>query len=284
MYPLSDQNCTRLTFFLVVCNVCVGFGRASIDIARGTAEENRVYCSKGGDVFEWGSAASVGRGVRGGAGTKRVWEEALRLAQSGKFDEVDPRIQLLYHDKLEAARKRFQKEQVAAKLVCPQIQLKPWQVYLDRELDGPPRDRVIYHVHDRAGNAGKTTFATWLARKHGSKLVRLTTTGRYGLEHIVEYGAGIYILDCARESRGHINWAFFEDIKNGYVIDTKYEGGVYEFPTPHVVILCNWPLYDASDDSKHPDDRRPYFSVDRVIEIDPHRSEVSECGAQWKAL
>jgi len=69
--------------------------RAHWEVAKGTPEENKAYCSKEGSVYEAGVIRStVKRNVKGGEGNAARFEEALQLAKEGRIDEISADIQV----------------------------------------------------------------------------------------------------------------------------------------------------------------------------------------------
>ncbi|AXL65935.1 replication-associated protein [Giant house spider associated circular virus 3] len=64
-------------------------------VARGTASQNKVYCSKGGQVFENGVLPADST-VGGRMETAR-WDNTWSLATSGRIEEIDSDIRLRYY-------------------------------------------------------------------------------------------------------------------------------------------------------------------------------------------
>jgi len=67
-------------------------------VARGTAEENEEYCSKGGDVWSSGERplSSEEQGALGGAAQTDRWDLARAQASEGKFGEIDSELYIKY--------------------------------------------------------------------------------------------------------------------------------------------------------------------------------------------
>jgi hypothetical protein len=70
--------------------------RAHIEIAKGSSEENRVYCSKDGNFEEFGDCPTDG----GSQVKKDRWEEARELARKGQFDDIDSELYLRYRNNM----------------------------------------------------------------------------------------------------------------------------------------------------------------------------------------
>lgn len=74
------------------------------DVARGTPEQNRAYCIKEGDFFEFGvapvSAAEARK--RGGEKTAEKWKNARENAMKGAFNAIDDEIFVKHYSSLKS--------------------------------------------------------------------------------------------------------------------------------------------------------------------------------------
>lgn len=78
--------------------------RARLAAARGTSEENRVYCSKSGKFEEYGQCPTDTRiSTRSNLDE---WEQVYKLAAENKIDEIRPMYQVRYIRALERIRDR----------------------------------------------------------------------------------------------------------------------------------------------------------------------------------
>jgi len=81
--------------------------RARLDVANGSAVQNRLYCTKDDNFFEHGEIPvekSVAR-MRGGQGNAARYSEAIALATKGNMDSIresDPQMFLLHGPRLES--------------------------------------------------------------------------------------------------------------------------------------------------------------------------------------
>lgn len=72
-----------------------------IEKAKGTMTENYEYCSKDGDIYEFGEKSEYGD-AREKRDREEMWENALEMAKKGKFEEIDASIQIRYYSQLRA--------------------------------------------------------------------------------------------------------------------------------------------------------------------------------------
>jgi len=69
--------------------------RAHLVVARGSSEQNRVYCSKGGKFEEFGDCP--GDGLITGDYNRNRWSVALEHCKSGDISLIDPEFQIRYY-------------------------------------------------------------------------------------------------------------------------------------------------------------------------------------------
>lgn len=78
--------------------------------ARGDEEANIAYCSKtretGGEILQHGDEPRV---INGGKRVKREWATTLDLCKQGKFEEIDPQVQITQCRNLEYIHKKYMK-------------------------------------------------------------------------------------------------------------------------------------------------------------------------------
>lgn len=83
------------------------FPRAFLDVANGSAAQNRVYCTKGGDFFEKGDMPvdKLTASARGGSANAERYKRAIDMARDGDLGgirESDPQMFLLHGPRLES--------------------------------------------------------------------------------------------------------------------------------------------------------------------------------------
>lgn len=225
--------------------------RAHFEVARGSTEECIQYCKKDGEFESFGTARPPSSG---GERQHAAWEEVLASARTGQLDDVPASYLVRYHSTLLRIAAEARWAVAASRVVPPAIQLRRWQIELQRVISGPPEPRRISFVVDLDGGGGKSTFARYLCALPGSDILRLHPGRGVDLAHLLSRPFQTFIVDCPRGSQEYMPWSFLESLKDGYVVSTKYEGGFKEFPTPHVFVFTNTPV------PQH------VLSEDRVIE------------------
>jgi len=123
--------------------------------------------------------------------------------------------------------------------------LFPWQEDVKTACDEEPDDRTINYVIDEKGNTGKSKFCKLMGFKHGALVLPWARTGDI-LNLVTKLGAKkTYLFDLSRTkpqdwSTGDIS-AAMESIKNGYVVNTKYETSAFYMACPHIWCFSNQP-------------------------------------------
>lgn len=77
--------------------------RAHFEVAKGNAEQNREYCSKQGDFFEFGEMPISQK--RKGELERERWSKARRLAEEGDFENIDDQIYVTHYRTLKLIAK-----------------------------------------------------------------------------------------------------------------------------------------------------------------------------------
>lgn len=220
-----------------------GFGRAHLEVAKGSALDNRAYITKeGGPLHERGEAGNPPSEL-GGQSNRARFEAAREAARDGDLDKVDADILLRCYRSLKELSAADEWKRAQSRLSRPQIELRPWQERVLSIIKGPPSSRHIHFVYDPTGGAGKSTFARWLMLttpdEIGGRLVQVLHPGRgTDLAYLLR-PVQVYILDCPRASREYVPWTTVEAIKNGHVQSTKYECVQKIFEIPHLFVFCN---------------------------------------------
>jgi len=132
---------------------------------------------------------------------------------------------------------------------------RPWQQQMLDTIALPPDDRHIIWVSDTAGNKGKSRLTRHLLCEHGA----LALSGPLA---DMKYAfctkpARIVIMDISRAQAEfcHGFYTMAEQLKNGFMFNTKYTSKQVVFEPPHVIFMSN----SEWDRNK--------WSADRVIHI-----------------
>lgn len=90
----------------------LGMPMIHIEIMRGTPTQAIQYCQKDGNFFETGTRPlnQAQKGAKGGAKEKKRWAVTLEHAKKGRFDDIDPQLQITQFNNLQRVRHRFLKQ------------------------------------------------------------------------------------------------------------------------------------------------------------------------------
>lgn len=199
--------------------------------AKGTAEQNRVYCSKQGQVTTIGEPT-----------VERQRNDLEAFKQSVKEGVISLKILREEHSDVFAKYPRFCTSYVMDNQPEPEIPchaLNDWQSDLNQTLLLPPDDRKIIFVVDPKGNTGKTWFAKYFTSLHpdNSQILKFGKDAdmSYALEPHIRY----LFMNCSRQQVEFMNYAFLESVKDGMVFSSKYESVVKKLGPCHVIVLMN---------------------------------------------
>lgn len=131
--------------------------------------------------------------------------------------------------------------------------------------------RKVDFIYDPIGNKGKSTFTKYLNTKKIARMVPPVLTNAKDIMQFIasdinQNGAfKCYIIDIPRGGK-YINdpalWTGIEQLKNGYVFDTRYKSSTITFTCPRVIIFSNsiadkvqlsadrWNFYKINDNNE----------------------------------
>lgn len=188
---------------------------------------------------------TIQEGVAAGGSEARPSHVMKRLA------ELHPVEFVKYHRGFELLTKTL------APTRLPQMNLmwRPWQQDLANSLDKEPDDRHIVWVYDEVGNKGKSTFVRQYINDETKDAIVLSGKTAdmaylYNKERVVFFD----ITRTQVELLDHL-MSFAEQLKNGFLLSTKYMPEKKVFQPPHVVFFANVPCPTGK------------WSADRVVEI-----------------
>ena len=119
------------------------------------------------------------------------------------------------------------------------ITFNPLQQYILDLVDSPKIDnRTINWIYDPIGNNGKSTIANYLEMYKGAYII---TGGKHAdiYRHFNNNKVVIYDLPRDYIDTNESIYSTMETFKNGYCLDTKYEGQKKRFIPPHIVVFSN---------------------------------------------
>lgn len=209
------------------------FGRlvdgAHIEKAKGSAKQNKLYCSKEETrlkgPYEYGLMTSAG---------KRTDIDEFVAAMPMTEDEIYERFPSIM-----AKYPRFVRECTRRHRRPKPVHFEPrgeWQLSLAAYLETPPDRRKITWYTDLNGNNGKSYFAN----NYRDGLGYVITGGRHADIYYAYSYEPIVFFDWPRAQEDAFPYAVVESFKNGYFLSTKYESAPVKFPTPHVIVFANF--------------------------------------------
>jgi len=227
--------------------------------SKGTAEQNQAYIDKQDfigpkQIYVYGEPSKTVPG-------QRTDLQAFQLAvKKGVVDR-----KRLREDFAEVCAKypRFVDSYIRDQIQVPKEPdhvYRPWQQELAERLNQPADNRTINFIVDSVGDQGKSWFAKkWLETHPSSFLMR---PGKHAdMAYILPDKLDVLFLDCTRKQLEYVPYTLLEELKDGYVMSTKYETIVKRYPSLHIVVLMN----------QMPD--MTALSQDRYRVTDLHRSQ-----------
>jgi len=136
-----------------------------------------------------------------------------------------------------------EKEQVLAEYGG--VQWYVWQQEIIDLIQEDPDKRKVYWYVDTLGAKGKSFLARYIYLKFnallvGGKKADIFYQVQKRLENEDDQKPfNAVILDIPRHQQDFVNYGVLEDLKNGLVVSSKYEGGTFVFRTPHVIVFSN---------------------------------------------
>lgn len=210
--------------------------RAHWEVARGSPEQNRIYCTKEPRVSpprEFGIMSTQGKRSDIEAFVAEMQENVLDESQ---VLEKHPMILAKYPRFVSTTRRILTEKRIPVSTFTPQ---PGWQVQLRDSLLGQPDPRRVTWYSDERGGAGKSTFGIRFRLPDGSRPF-LITGGRHADVYYAYNRQQVVIFDWPRSNEETFPYAVAEAFKNGYFLSTKYESTPVYFEVPHVIIFANF--------------------------------------------
>lgn len=144
-------------------------------------------------------------------------------------------------------------------------QLYKWQKDICRELDNEPNDRDILWYWSVEGGVGKTQFCKYLSHTRGAICLHgKGSDQRNGVLNYMENNdmcaPEIILVPIPRSQASQfVSYGALESLKDMYFYSGKYEGGMVNENSPHLIVFANEP----PDESQMSPDRW------RIVQICP---------------
>lgn len=227
------------------------WGRMHFENAKGTDQENYMYCRKirvedaePNEVwYEMGERKTMGK--KGARNDLQAVKESIDAGKTlEEISDLHFNEYLKYSKTIEQKiRMRDSGEHLSnSRERLAGLVLKPWQTNLLTDLASPADPRKITWIWSAKGGTGKSTFATYLTVMNDA--CPLEYGKRADLAHIF---AGtpkkIVVFDLTRKLPEHMEhiYSLAEALKRGWMNTSKYDSRVFHFEVCHVVFFANCP-------------------------------------------
>jgi len=127
--------------------------------------------------------------------------------------------------------------------ILQESQFHEWQKIVIELIKTEPDDRTVWWLWSSKGGVGKSTFCKYLAYVYDAVLCG---KGQYSDIMNIMFKANmnktnVVVFDLPRNNGNKISYSALEAIKNGLIVNTKYETGSKLFNSPHIIVFSNMP-------------------------------------------
>lgn len=170
-------------------------------------------------------------------------------------------------------------------------ELRPWQQTVIDILKQPVDKRAIHWFYDKDGKKGKSELFIYLIKHF--KCIALTGGKKADIINVVfnqkevieKIKDNIFAIDVPRSDHNAVSYQALEEIKNGCIINTKYEGGSFIFNKPHIIVFSNfYPQKEKLSSDRwriyHINKNMTATLVDHDVSIDENYVDEEAVGAQ----
>lgn len=124
------------------------------------------------------------------------------------------------------------------------VDLYPWQSECLTTLSNSASPRTISWYWENTGNTGKSSFCKYLCYHHNA--VYIDEGKKSDLINIIFNvkninSKSVIVIDIPRDNGNNVSYKAIESIKNGVIMNSKYETGMRLFNSPHIIIFSNFP-------------------------------------------
>lgn len=213
---------------------------------KGDSKEAADYCKKEGDFEEFGNYEHIPSPKKRQGERKDLESVKDAIYNGAKYDDI-----VEAHFACAAKYSRFIKEQIqardAGRLVLSLKEsfadavLRPWQSALMDVLHEPVCPRKIHWLWESSGNVGKSWLTRYIMATEDATV--LTEGKKTDMAYIFsKKPTKIVIIDLCRTNTEYLNgiYSLAENLKNGYIVSSKYDSTGVVFEIPHVVIFANF--------------------------------------------
>ena len=208
-----------------------------IEIARGSPEQNRAYCSKEDAApFVRGTCPTLAPGKRSDIERFCEWcKESIGPPSERDIMEEFPSLYLRYRGNLLKMSK-----ELCSRGVLSDVEFRAWQRNVIDVLDEPADNRHIHFYVDEVGNTGKSWLCRRLLKENPRKVQVLRVGKRDDLAHAIDESKSVFLFDIPRTGMQFLQYDVLEMLKDGLVFSPKYQSMMKEMKgNVHVLVFCN---------------------------------------------
>lgn len=217
-----------------------------VDIMRGTLLQASGYCGNKAKesnciTHEYGELPVPHQGKR--VDFDNAQKAIIEKAQAGsKLIEIAEDLPRFWAQNEQWVRGLYNRYRKFRNNFFEENAMYKWQHDLVNYLNNTPVDpRKILFIVDEEGNAGKSEIVRNLEFLFPGKTVfSIPPQDLVSMASLTpDDGVDIVILDCPRQRQYNIPYEYLENLKDGIVVQTKYQPIMKSFTPPHVVVLMN---------------------------------------------
>lgn len=258
------QGYVRLTASRTISFFTKVFGayKPHLEICKGNEKQNREYCTKEDSrvsgPWEYGEQAAPGK-------RNDILDAVSCMQSKGLHVAIREHAAVFvrYHRGMEYVRRQLEE---APRM--PNFVPRQWQKVVIDMVSGEADDRTIVWIVDERGGSGKSFLSRYLQLEKGA----IQLSGRLQDMSMLYNKESIAIFDISRSAAEHSDhlYSFAESLKNGIIIQTKYETCRKIFTPPHVLFFAN----KYPDPSKWTEDRYKVLKLEDQVLVDVPFNEL----------
>jgi len=212
-----------------------------VEVARGTAQQNKNYCSKEDEGFEeYGECPTAGQGRRTDLERFFEWADEF-IVNNGRPPTTPeaaadfPSVVVKHSRLMEVVRLRTPRA-----LFHEDAEPRGWQERLRQQLEAPAEDRKIKFVVDPDGGVGKSWFVRWFLDLHPHSAQIFRPGKVTDLAHAVKVHCNVFLFDVPRNGMQFLQIQVLEMLKDRVIFSPKYNSTTkFLQSVPHVVVFSN---------------------------------------------